>query len=1164
VSSHAMGTSAGSDRRKAGRLGHLVSRARSCRSSFRRPDGSGASPIGTLRLLAAAVAAAALLLALGAAPALAAAPSVTIQNATNVQYSTADVAGTVTPAGNLTNWRFEYVTDELYQENVAHSLPPFTNASVPLAGSVSSTEAVGGTISGLHSGTTYHLRLFARNVHGSDSAVASNFTTLAVTAPVVTEVEATEVEYATFAAQGKIEIAGSDPAFNSTTCRFEVATQQQWEENGNTFPEPPFVGTSEEPVAAGCHPPGEPFSGIEPTGPGTTEVEANFEGPQFSPYNPPPYIRLAAGTTYHLRLVSGNQSGAPTMQEAASTFATKPVAKATVTGLTSSSVTSTSAHISATVAPNAPAPVTDAVKAGYNVHWFITCVPDCGRPEGEVLAGEPATEVSADLGLQPHLQYTATFHAVNAGGDETKQTIFSTPAVAPNVSYPFSGSTIARTASGARLVGLVNPHNSALTDCHFDYGTTTSYGKTLPCSGSPTGDGYTYVTADVSGLLPATTYHFRLVAGNAVGPAVGGDQVFKTFPAASSPACGNQAVRVEQHAQALPECRAWEMASPVDKNGGNITSEGSNVIAATDGNGVQFVSRAGFADTKGSGPVGLTQYVASRDGSGWVTRGVSPTPNPGALQILFARDEAGVFSDDLSRAVFYGEDLPGPTDDLSEIINIYQENTITGALRTVTLSTQMVTKPPPFDFVNLNAVGASADVQTITFELSGQLLPEAENVQNVYEWDDGTLRLAGILPDGSVPTEGSSLPDSNVFFYRYRESVSDDGSRIAFLSRKEGWKQLYLRRDHTSTAWVSEAEGTGVTAAEEVRLEWMAPDGKHLLFTTTSSLLPGDGNGVRDLYLYTDGPSPAAESNLQMISGPDRAAEGAVLGASDDATRIYYLSEDCGCGGFEVNYWHQGVAKQISDTTFSRGDWSATSYPGEARVSSNGLSLALMSEGPLTGDPTNGHRQMYIYDATTESMACASCMPSGTTDADVPTAPAATRQGITKELPQVRPHFLSDDGHHVFFTTGAPLVPADINAMPDVYSYNTETGEQKLLSSGKGEEAAWFENASDSGNDVFIVTNQHLVGKDTDELWDIYDVRVEGGFPEPPPPPTSCSGDGCRGALSTPPQVPSPATSSFSGPGNPHPKRKKPRHKRRKHHKQQKKNSHKGNRGAGK
>jgi hypothetical protein len=995
----------------------------------------------------------------------------------------------------------------------------------------------------------------------------------------VSEVEATEVEYATFAATGKVEISGSDPAFNANTCRFEVATQQQWEDNGNAFPEGPFENGSEEPLVGSCHPPGEPYSGIEPSGPGTTEVEANFNGPEYSPYNPPPFVRIKAGTTYHLRLVAGNQSGAPAKQEAGSTFETKPVAKASVTGLSASSITATSAHVSATIAPNAPATVTDAVKAGFNVYWFFTCTPDCGRPEGQVEAGEPATPIGADLGLQPNLHYTVTLHAVNAGGDETKQVPITTPPVAPEVRYPFSGSAIDRTASGARLVGLVNPHNASLTDCHFDYGTTTSYGKTLPCVGAPTaGNDFTFVAAEIGGLEPGTSYHFRLVAGNATGPAVGGDQTFTTFPTGSTPSCGNEAVRAEQHAQALPECRAWEMSSPIDKNGGNITGEASNVIAATDGNGVEFVSRAGFAGETGTGPVGITQNVANRGGDGWTTRSISPVPNPGVFQTLFSRDEAGVFSEDLSKTVMWGYDLPDATGDIPHETNIYQEDTATGALRTVTQAAQMASPPSFPQYINLNAVGASADVEVISFPSTVQLLPNAaESVENAYEWDDGTLRVAGILPDGTVPSEGSSIPgSSSAGWYRYRESVSHDGSRVAFLSRKEGWNQLYLRRDHTSTAWVSEAEGTGVTAAENVRLQWMSPDGKHLLFTTTSKLLPGDANETSDLYLYTDGPNPSAESNLELISNTARApereegVENAVLGASDDASHIYFLSESCGCGGWEINYWDQGVTKQLTDTYFGRSAWGATAYPGEARVSADGLHLAFLSEQQVTGDQTNGHKEMYVYDAAAESFACASCKASGSTDAAVPSEPRATQQGLTKEMPQVRPHWLSDDGRLVFFTTAAPLVSSDINGLPDVYSYNTQTGQQKLLSSGKGEEAAWFENASNSGSDVFMVTNQHLVGKDADQLWDIYDARVEGGFPEPPPPPTSCSGDGCRGAFSSPPQVNSPATSSFSGPGNPAPKRHKARkrhrkgHRAAKHHRQRHRKHGKNRNGAGK
>ena len=611
-----------------------------------------------------------------------------------MEYRSADFEGTVDPGGRPTQRRFEYITDKQFKENVAKSQPGFTHASVAFAGTSSSTETVGGLFEGLHAGTTYHLRLFAQNVNGSDAALASNFTTLAATAPVLSEVKATEVEYATATATGKVEITNSDAAFNAF-CRFEAASQQQWEASGNQFPEGPFEHASEEPRVQRCHPPGEPFSGIEASGPGTTEVEGNFTG-------------LQGGTEYHLRLVAQNQSANPATAEGP-TFETKPVAKAAITGPTASALTATSVHVSGTVAPNAPTPVTEAVKAGYNVHWFFNCTPECGSSDaGEVEAGQPATEVSSNLTLEPNREYTVIFHAVNAGGDETAQTTVTTPPVAPDVAYRLSGPAVQRTASSARLIGLVNPHNSALTGCKFEYGETTSYGQVAPCSGNPTGGNFGSVTADIAGLQPGTTYHLRLVAADSTGSTNGADEVFSTFPIPPASACENEAIRAEQHAQLLPECRAWEMATPLDKNGNGVVTEATNVIASTEGDAVSFMSRAGFADEHGSGRTGFTQYVARRESQGWGTRSISPTPNRDVVEILLTGDEAGVFSEDLSKAVMWGYDLPDASGDIPNETNIYQENTFTGALRTVTLAEQL-TNYSPVQFINLDGVAASAD-----------------------------------------------------------------------------------------------------------------------------------------------------------------------------------------------------------------------------------------------------------------------------------------------------------------------------------------------------------------------------------------------------------------------------------------------------------------------
>jgi hypothetical protein len=71
------------------------------------------------------------------------------------------------------------------------------------------------------------------------------------------------------------------------------------------------------------------------------------------------------------------------------------------------------------------------------------------------------------------------------------------------------------------LNGVVNPHNIQVSDCHFEYGTSTGYGQSVPCvpaaAGIPVDSANHAVSANVAGLTAGVLYHFRLVAGNANG-----------------------------------------------------------------------------------------------------------------------------------------------------------------------------------------------------------------------------------------------------------------------------------------------------------------------------------------------------------------------------------------------------------------------------------------------------------------------------------------------------------------------------------------------------------------------------------------------------------------------------------------------------------------------
>lgn len=109
--------------------------------------------------------------------------------------------------------------------------------------------------------------------------------------------------------------------------------------------------------------------------------------------------------------------------------------------------------------------------------------------------------------------------------------------------------------STATLNASIVP-NHAATTYHFEYGTTASYGTSIPVPDGAIGDGglsdeTVNVGQELDGLQPATTYHYRVVAGNAVGQTIGPDQTFTT-PAPRPPLLStDQAAEVRQNSATL-------------------------------------------------------------------------------------------------------------------------------------------------------------------------------------------------------------------------------------------------------------------------------------------------------------------------------------------------------------------------------------------------------------------------------------------------------------------------------------------------------------------------------------------------------------------------------------------------------------------------------------
>ncbi|HEX5145532.1 MAG TPA: hypothetical protein VFV85_00810, partial [Conexibacter sp.] len=733
--------------------------------------------------------------------------------------------------------------------------------------------------------------------------------------------------------------------------------------------------------------------------------------------------------------------------------------------------------------------------------------------------------------------------------------------------------------------GHVNP-NGADTTVRIEYGTTPSYGTTVPAAGIDVGGSSSdqAVSQALAGLQPDTVYHYRVVARNSVGTTTGGDH---TFVSEASPA-NSGTTPVIPGRGFLPDNRGWELVSPPDKHGGEVMGDAARTHAASDGSAVSFSSLQGFGDVRGTGAA--TDYLSERSSdpspgdNGWSTHAIFPPQSPltlfASLQALDPLWE-GEMSDDLTHGVFRAWSPVTDDPDVADVQNLYMRSD----LRTAGAGTYSLVSPcPACGGTPLPAhqdtgsrpwlVGTSSDFSHVVFESTLPLIAAANSGTNLFEWTNGTLRLVDQVPPSGrascgpsgpacIPASGASA-GASIGFYSLRH-VSSDGSRIFF---GDSTGNLYERIDGTTTVQINASE-TGTPASQPVGFQTASTDGRRVFFTTVDQLIASDTDNAVDLYMY-DETAPAGH-RLTRLSTDEQPADPpigtqAVIGASRDGHWVYFVNAGQIAAGkapigaqFAIYLWHDGAVSFIGrmadvnrDSGLDEpGSWNL--QPLQSRVTPDGHSLLFASHTGvgLTGndqastcgdDLTTGTapcQELYVYNAAASSLTCISCAPNGnpsTQNAIVRVRVGAGGSVTTWHLP----HAFSDDGTKAFFSTRAALVPGDSNGKVDAYEWEADgtagcarvTGCVSLLSSGTDPADSYFMDASANGDDVFILTRQQLVGWDTDANYDLYDARVNGGFPQPAPATPGCSADACQGPPNAAPAAPAAGSTTLAGPGN--------------------------------
>jgi hypothetical protein len=698
------------------------------------------------------------------------------------------------------------------------------------------------------------------------------------------------------------------------------------------------------------------------------------------------------------------------------------------------------------------------------------------------------------------------------------------------------------------------------------------------------------VSEAVTGLKAGVAYRFRLVASNCEAeeseagacltagegkPGEEGDDArFSTYPSSpiSSP-CPNDTLRTG-HSALLPDCRAYELVTPPDTNGhvprlsilglsfGEMSFDTTPV--ATGGGSVVFGSNSGALLGIGGGGFFDTYQALRNEGFGWQSRFIGMSgaqaerPRPGGISpdhlysFWNVSDGKGSFADLLTH---YAQYLRVPVG-IDHSPNCAVESELEGHFELIGCGSLDGEPKAAGRWISEGGSHVIFDTSRKSDPVQLETCAPPTGTSAIYDrTPGGPTHCISVPPAGSSPATEAQFETEDAVY----KGTSADGTAVVFAVGNT----LYTRLDNVETVEV--AAGTTTFAG-------ISNDGDRVFYLNEAT-----GTVAPQGQIYTCkvalGPcgGPEDQEPTQIGSG----GESVMVNVSADGSHVYFVSpkkldgEEGEEGKDNLYVWDGEVVNFIGvlgplDVNGSMGKglglWvsealsplaSATTGPANdpSRSTPDGKVLVFESSADLTGTgyDNDGHSEIFRYDAEADAgkrLSCISCNPTGEaalSDARLQIPEEGQLVSTNPSPVNAISHIanVSEDGEMVFFQSADRLVPADLDGKLDIYEWEAqgaggceqENGCLSLISFGRSSEDEYLYAVTPDGHDVFFLSGDTLVGQDLDQTPSIYDARVEGGFPPPTPPPGECLGEACQPAVVAP-DDPTPASSSFEGPGS--------------------------------
>jgi hypothetical protein len=632
---------------------------------------------------------------------------------------------------------------------------------------------------------------------------------------------------------------------------------------------------------------------------------------------------------------------------------------------------------------------------------------------------------------------------------------------------------------------------------------------TIPPGGNPV-----KLSAGATGLAAGGDYVFRVVAENQLGKDEGQGS-FRTYPVSTVSAdCPNQSLRTGPSAS-LPDCRAYELVTPPNTNG--LGPQGAGFY------GLQFLSRTAspagndvfyrieggaLPDSEGTGSTFGYPYFATRGSQGWST-------DDGAGSSREFRDvELGGRSPDLGYSVWLG------------LVNAIGTNYLrfpdghSALIGQGSLGTDPKAMPKLISEDGGHLVFGSSLALEPGVGVEGAIYDRtADGVTHVVSLLPGNLPLSiqrpeylGASPDGLGIAFTVVDSESRQYLRYNNEETYEIGDDVTYEGIAEGGKRVFYLEGGKLYAFDIEDGKIPFATTTDTTVVNISRDGSAAYFVSKSKLTTAANPrgekakiGQQNLYLSREGQI----SFVAAVTERDVVGEGVSGGVTIDG----------------LGTWSEAIA-----ATGSRGTVGALPQD-PSRSTADGGVLVFSSRAELTGYDSGGHAELYRYDSRLGTLDCLSCNPTKTAavgDASLQPIPKTEGTGsVLAGFPTFkydRIENLSADGRRLFFETEEPLVAQDIDGLRDVYEWEAEgegscaepQGCLYLVSSGQSAHNDFLFGVSESGDDVFILSNDLLEpGRDPDATASIYDARVNGGFPLDSVP-AECLGETCQPAARPP------------------------------------------------